>query len=256
MSRIEQAFSNKKAFIGFLTAGDPSLECSVEYILEMAKAGASIIEIGIPFRDPIAEGKVIQAANIRALQGGINIEGVFEIVQRVRQVSSIPLVFLTYLNPVFHYGYEAFFKRCKEVEVDGIIIPDLPYEEKEEVVNIAKQYDVDVISLIVPTSKKRAIMIAKEATGFICLVSSMRVTEMQKNIAIDLDSIIHDIKEVTNVPIAIGFGINTKEQVSYYSSKGDGVIVDSAIVNIIGQCQTKASQPLYRYVKDIVSTIK
>lgn len=256
MSNIAQAFTNKKAFIGFLTAGDPNLECSVEYILEMERAGASLVEIGIPFSDPIAEGEVIQAANIRALQGGMCTEGVFEIVKRVREVSTIPLVFLTYLNPVFHYGYEAFFKRCQEVGVDGIIIPDLPYEEKEEVCAICKQYHIDFISLIAPTSNKRALAIAKEATGFIYLVSSMGVTGMRSNIATDLDSIIKEIKKVTNVPIAIGFGINTKEQVAYFSSKANGVIIGSAIVKIIEKYQTKASQPLFNYVQDMIQSMK
>lgn len=256
MSNIKNAFVNRKAFIGFLTAGDPSVEKSIEYILEMEKAGASLVEIGIPFSDPIAEGPVIQEANIRALQAGMTTDKVFSIVQGVRKVSSIPLVFLTYLNPVFYYGYDNFFKKCKECGVDGIIIPDLPYEEKQEVDNISSQYDVDLISLITPTSKKRALMIAKEAKGFIYLVSSMGVTGMRSAISTDLQSIINDIKTVSDVPVAIGFGINTVEQVKQFSTIADGVIVGSAIVNIIKEHGNNANIPIYEYVEKMSAPTK
>ena len=173
MNRISDAFKNKKAFIGFLTAGDPCLEKTVEYILEMEKAGASLIEIGIPFSDPIAEGPVIQAANIRALANNMTTDKVFEIVTEVRKTSNIPLCLMTYLNPVFHYGYDKFFKRCQETGVDGIIIPDCPFEESKEVSDVCYKYDVDLISMIAPTSKERTLEIAREARGFIYLVSSM-----------------------------------------------------------------------------------
>lgn len=256
MSNIKDAFSNGKAFIGFLTAGDPSLEKTVEYILEMERGGATLVEIGIPFSDPIAEGPVIQEANIRALEAGMKTEDVFIIVQEVRKVSKIPLVFLTYLNPVFHYGYKAFFKRCKETGVDGIIIPDLPYEEKQEVDSVCSKYDIDLISLITPTSKERALMIAKEAKGFIYLVSSMGVTGMRNNITTDLQSIINDIKTVSEVPVAIGFGINTVEQVEHFSKMADGVIVGSAIVNIIKEHGTHAKDAIYQYVKTISAPTK
>lgn len=256
MSNIKNAFTNKKAFIGFLTAGDPSIEKTVEYILEMERGGATLVEIGIPFSDPIAEGPVIQEANIRALKAGMKTEDVFIIVEKVRQVSKIPLVFLTYLNPVFHYGYEAFFKKCKETGVDGIIIPDLPYEEKQEVDVVCSKYDVDLISLITPTSAKRALMIAKEAKGFIYLVSSMGVTGMRTAITTDLQSIIDDIKTVSDVPVAIGFGINTAKQVEHFSEMADGVIVGSAIVNIIKEHGTNANEAIYEYVKAISLPIK
>ncbi len=173
MSKISNAFKNKKAFIGFLTAGDPYADKTVEFILDMEKAGADLIEIGIPFSDPTAEGPVIQAANIRALNAGMTTEGVFEIVRKVRQHTQIPLVFLTYLNPVYKYGYEKFFNKCNELGVDGIIIPDLPFEEKDEISDIARLNNVDVISLISPTSENRIQMIAKQASGFIYVVSSM-----------------------------------------------------------------------------------
>ena len=255
MNRISDAFKNKKAFIGFLTAGDPYLEKTVEYILEMEKAGASLIEIGIPFSDPIAEGPVIQAANIRALASNMTTDKVFEIVTEVRKTSNIPLCLMTYLNPVFHYGYDKFFKRCQEAGVDGIIIPDCPFEESKEVSDICYKYDVDLISMIAPTSKERTLEIAREARGFIYLVSSMGVTGMRSEIATDIEGIVKEIKTVTETPVAIGFGINNQEQVKYFSSLVDGVIVGSAIVNIIKEYGEEANKPLYDYVKSLTEVI-
>lgn len=255
MNRISDAFKNKKAFIGFLTAGDPYLEKTVEYILEMEKAGASLIEIGIPFSDPIAEGPVIQAANIRALASNMTTDKVFEIVTEVRKTSNIPLCLMTYLNPVFHYGYDKFFKRCQEAGVDGIIIPDCPFEESKEVSDICYKYDVDLISMIAPTSKERTLEIAREARGFIYLVSSMGVTGMRSEIATDVEGIVKEIKTVTDTPVAIGFGINNQEQVKYFSSLVDGVIVGSAIVNIIKEYGEEANKPLYDYVKSLTEVI-
>lgn len=251
MNRIQKAFENQKAFIAFLTAGDPIKEKTIEYIFELEKAGASLIEIGIPFSDPIAEGPVIQDANIRALKHHMTTDGVFEIVKAVREKSDIPLCLMTYLNPVFHYGYDRFFKNCQEVGVDGIIIPDCPYEESGEVKDVAKNYDVKVISMIAPTSKERIKMIAKEAEGFIYLVSSLGVTGVRDEIQTDLSTIIKDIKEVTDVPVAIGFGIHSPKQVQEMNKYTDGTIVGSAIVRIIAEHGENAHQALYDYVKDM-----
>ncbi len=251
MSRIENAFKNGKAFIGFLTAGDPSLDKTEEFVLEMANAGADLIEIGVPFSDPIAEGSVIQEANIRALSAGCTVEKVFETVKKIRTKTDIPLVFLTYLNPVFHYGYEAFMKRCNECGVDGLIIPDMPYEEKGEILPFAKSHNIDIISLIAHTSAVRIEMIAKEATGFIYVVSSMGVTGVRSEIKTDLESIIKVIKESTNTPAAIGFGISTPEQAKHFSEFADGVIVGSAIVKIIAEYGEDATSHLYDYVKSM-----
>ncbi|MCD7840519.1 MAG: tryptophan synthase subunit alpha [Erysipelotrichaceae bacterium] len=251
MNRIQKAFDNQKAFIAFLTAGDPIKEKTIEYILELEKAGASLIEIGIPFSDPIAEGPVIQEANIRALKHHMTTDGVFEIVKAVREKSEVPLCLMTYLNPVFHYGYDCFFKKCQEVGVDGIIIPDCPYEESGEVKDVAKNYDVKVISMIAPTSKERIKMIAKEAEGFIYLVSSLGVTGVRDEIQTDLSTIIKDIKDVTEVPVAIGFGIHSPEQVKEMNQYADGTIVGSAIVRIIAEQGENAHQALYDYVKDM-----
>ncbi len=258
MIKISEAFkNNKKAFIGFLTAGDPSLEKTEEYIIAMARAGASLIEIGIPFSDPIAEGPVIQEANVRALSaaGGCTTDMVFDMVAFVSKKVDVPLVFLTYLNPVFKYGYERFCEKCKETGVSGIIIPDMPYEEKEELAPIAKAYEVDVISLIAPTSEKRIQMIAKEATGYIYLVSSMGVTGVRGEITTDISSMVESIRSVTKTPVAVGFGISTPEQVSKYTQEADGVIVGSAIVKLIAQHGENAAQPIYEYVKELVDAI-
>lgn len=255
MSRISQIFKDEKAFIAFLTAGDPDADRSVEYILEMERAGADLIEIGIPFSDPTAEGTVIQDANIRALSKGMTTRGVFDIVARVRKQSQIPLVFLTYANPVFHYGYEAFFARCEELGVDGIIIPDMPYEEKGELLPFARAHRVDVISLIAPTSKQRIQMIAREAEGFLYVVSSMGVTGVRSEISTDLDSMVETIREVTKVPCAIGFGIHTTEQAGQMAKKADGVIVGSAIVRIIAEKKEQAHEALFEYVSAMKQAI-
>ncbi|MCD8372468.1 MAG: tryptophan synthase subunit alpha [Clostridia bacterium] len=247
MSRIKQAFSNGKAFIPFLTAGDPDADSTVKYILAMQRAGADIVEIGIPFSDPTAEGVVIQDANIRALSEGMTTDGVFDIVKRVRQKSDIPLVFLTYLNPVFHYGYDRFFAKCKDLQVDGIIIPDMPFEEKGELADVAENNGVDLISLIAPTSEGRIKMIAKEAKGYVYAVSSMGVTGVRQNIETDLESIVKAIRRATDIPVAIGFGISTPEQAAKMAKISDGVIVGSAIVKIIEKYGRDAEQEIYDY---------
>lgn len=257
MSRINEAFKNKKAFIGFLTAGDPSLEKTEEFIIEMERAGAALIEIGIPFSDPIAEGPVIQDANVRALSapGGCTTDMVFDMVERVSKRVSVPLVFLTYLNPVFKYGYDLFCKKCNEVGVSGIIIPDMPYEERNELVPVAKKYDVDIISLIAPTSYDRIKKIVNEAEGYIYVVSSMGVTGVRNEITTDVESIIKSIREVTDTPLAVGFGINSPEQAMKYGKMADGVIVGSAIVKIIEQYGENAGKYIYEYVKSMVEVM-
>lgn len=255
MNRIEKAFEHGKAFIPFLTAGDPSLQKTEEYILEMEKAGADLIEIGIPFSDPIAEGIVIQEADIRALAAGTTTDGIFDMVISLRKKTDIPLIFMTYLNPVFHYGYDRFFGRCQEAGVDGVIIPDLPFEEKKEAAEIAKKYGVAVISMIAPTSEQRIREIAEEAEGFLYVVSSMGVTGMREEIKTDLDHILDSVKKVTNVPAAVGFGINTPEQAADIARISDGIIVGSAIVRMIAQYGRHAERHLYAYVRRMKEAI-
>jgi len=251
MSNIAKAFQNGKAFIGFVTGGDPSVEKTKEFALEMIRAGADLVEIGIPFSDPIAEGPVIQEANIRALGNGATVEKMFTLVQDLRKETQVPIVFLTYLNPVFHYGYDAFFKKASLCGLDGIIIPDLPFEEQAEVREAASQYGVDLISLIAPTSEARVKEIARSASGYIYLVSSMGVTGVRSEITTDLASIVKTIRSVTEVPVAIGFGIHTPSQAAQMAQMADGVIVGSAIVKIIAEHGGEAEPHIYRYVKEM-----
>ena len=251
MSKIANAFKDDTAFIAFLTAGDPTIDKTVEFIRAMEEAGCDLVEIGIPFSDPMAEGVVIQDANVRALKHNTTTDDVFNIVRRVREKSDIPLVFLTYINPVFFYGYEKFFKRCAELGVDGIITPDVPFEEKGEIRDIARENGVDVISLIAPTSKQRIQMIANDVTGFIYVVSSLGVTGMRSEIKTDLNAILSDIREVTGLPLAVGFGINTPEQASQIGKIADGVIVGSAIVKIIEKYGEDATEHISEYVSSM-----
>ncbi|MDR2873328.1 MAG: tryptophan synthase subunit alpha [Methanobrevibacter sp.] len=255
MSKITDAFNNKKAFISFLTAGYPSKEDTIQNILAMGEAGADIVEIGIPFSDPIAEGPVIQHANVEALVNGLTTDDAFDIVKEVRKLSEIPLVFLTYINPVFYYGYEKFFKQCKLIGVNGIIIPDLPYEEKDEIAKIAKENNVDVISLIAPTSKQRIKIIAKDAEGFIYLVSSMGVTGVRSEITTDLQEIINEIRKVTEIPVSVGFGISTLQQAKEISKIADGVIVGSAIIKIIEKHSANSRDHIFNYTKEMKDAI-
>ncbi|MDR2597916.1 MAG: tryptophan synthase subunit alpha, partial [Treponema sp.] len=218
-------------------------------------AGADLVEIGIPFSDPIAEGPVIQEANNRALAAGATIEKLVTLVEELRKETDIPLVFLTYINPVFHYSYDAFFKRCDNVGLDGIIIPDLPFEEQTPVREAAGKHNIDLISLIAPTSEARIKEIAKNASGFIYLVSSMGVTGIRSEINTDLASITAAIKSVTQIPVAIGFGIHSPQQAEQMVKIADGVIVGSAIVKIAAEHGTKAGPHIYRYVKEMKETV-
>jgi len=255
MSNIAKAFQNGKAFIGFVTGGDPSAEKTKEFALEMIRAGADLIEIGIPFSDPIAEGPVIQEANIRALSNGATVEKMFTLVQDLRKETNVPIVFLTYINPVFHYGYDAFFKRANLCGLDGIIIPDLPFDEQAEVWKASCQNGVDLISLIAPTSDARIMEIAQNAAGYIYLVSSMGVTGVRSEITTDLASIISTIRSVTKVPVAIGFGIHTPSQAARMAGMADGVIVGSAIVKIIAEHGEAAGPHIYKFVKEMKEAI-
>lgn len=256
MNKIKDAFKNGKAFIGFLTAGDPDLETTKKVIKKMAEAGCSLVEVGIPFSDPIAEGPVIQNANIRALKNNVTTDDVFRMVKEVKAEVDIPMVFMTYLNVLFKYGYERFLTNAKDAGICGVIIPDMPYEEKAELQQVASKYDIEVVSLIAPTSEDRIKMIASDAEGFIYTVSSLGVTGVRSEIKTDLESITKAIKEVTDIPVAIGFGINTPEQAKKYSEIADGVIVGSAIVKIIEKYGKDAPEKVYEYVKSMTDAIQ
>jgi tryptophan synthase alpha chain len=253
--RIADAFRNGKAFIPFITAGDPDLASTERFVLAMAEAGADLIEIGIPFSDPIAEGVVIQEADIRALRSGTTTEKVFEMVKSLRQKTDIPLVFMTYLNIVFYYGYDQFFTRCAEVGISGIIIPDLPYEEKNECAGIAAEHQVEIVSMIAPTSRERIQTIASDAEGFLYVVSSMGVTGVRQKITTDLKTIIGQIREVTSLPAAIGFGISTPGQASDMAAISDGAIVGSAIVRLVAEYGREAEDPVREYVRQMAGAV-
>lgn len=255
MSNIKSAFKNGKAFIPFITCGDPDLETTGKIVREAVKNGADLIELGIPFSDPTAEGPVIQGANIRALAGGVTTDKIFEFVKELRKDVKIPLVFMTYANVIFSYGSEKFISTCKEIGIDGIILPDLPFEEKEEFRPLCKQYGVDLISLIAPTSNQRIAMIAREAEGFLYIVSSLGVTGTRSEITTDLSSIIKVVRENTDIPCAIGFGISNPEQAKKMADISDGIIVGSAIIKLIEKYGRDSMKAVGEYVKSMKEAI-
>ena len=250
--RIAEAFANGKAFIPFLTCGDPSLEVTEQLIYAMEEAGADLIELGIPFSDPTAEGPVIQAANVRALSGGVTTDKIFDMVKRLRQNTKIPMVFMTYANVVFSYGTERFIQKASSLGMDGLILPDVPFEEKEEFDSVCKKYGLDLVSLIAPTSHERITQIAKEAEGFVYCVSSLGVTGMRSAITTDIGAMVQLVKAAKDIPCAVGFGISTPEQAAAMAAKSDGAIVGSAIVKLCGQYK-EACVP---YVKEYVKSMK
>ena len=222
----------------------------------MAEAGAAVVELGIPFSDPVAEGEVIQAANMRALSKGCTTDKIFDMIKEVRILTDVPLVFLTYVNPIFTYGVEKFYTKCEEVGVYGTIVPDVPFEEKAELLEAATKHGVDIISLIAPTSDARIKMIAKEATGYVYVVSSLGVTGVRSNITTDIGAIVEQIREVTDTPVAIGFGISTPEQAAAMAKVSDGAIVGSAIVKIVGEHGKDSVEPVREYVKQMVAAVE
>ncbi|MFV0528606.1 MAG: tryptophan synthase subunit alpha [Lachnospiraceae bacterium] len=256
MSRIQEAFRHGKAFIPFVTGGDPDLATTEQLLYAMERAGADLIEIGLPFSDPVAEGVVIQEANERALQAGCTTDKLFDMVKKARQKVQVPMVFLTYVNPIFVYGKEAFMKRCVECGIDGLIVPDLPYEEKEELSGVCAEFSIDLISLIAPTSKERIHKIAESAGGFIYVVSSLGVTGVRSEIKTDIGEMTKMVREVTDTPCAIGFGISTAEQASKMAAVADGVIVGSAIVRMVAAHGRDSVPVVEAYVKEMKDSIR
>lgn len=249
--RIADAFRNGKAFIPFVTCGDPDLETTAAIVRAMAENGADLIELGIPFSDPTAEGPVIQGANIRALAGGVTTDKVFDLVREVRRDVTVPMVFMTYANVVYSYGAEKFISTCKDIGIQGLILPDIPFEEKEEFLDLCHTYGVDLVSLVAPTSADRIAMIAREAEGFLYIVSSLGVTGTRTEISTDLDSIVKVVRENTDTPCAIGFGISTPEQCAKMGAIADGAIVGSAIVKLVAQYGKDAAGPVGEYVRSM-----
>lgn len=249
MTKIADAFANGKAFIPFLTCGDPDLETTEKLIGAIAEAGADLIELGIPFSDPTAEGPVIQDANLRALSAGTTTDKIFDMVRRVRQTVSIPMVFMTYANVIFSYGADRFLKTAAEIGMNGIIVPDVPFEEKQEFEPMCQKYGLDQISMIAPTSHDRIRAIAEQANGFLYCVSSLGVTGTRTAITTDIGAMVKLVKEVKDIPCAVGFGISTPEQAESMCRQADGAIVGSAIVKLIAQHGRDSVQPVADYVR-------
>ena len=256
MSNIRKAFENGKAFIPFITCGNPDLETTAAVVRAAAANGADLIELGIPFSDPTAEGPVIQGANLRSLNGGVTTDKIFDLVRNLRRDVEVPMVFMTYANVVFSYGSERFISTCREIGIDGLILPDVPYEEKEEFLPICRRYGVDLISLIAPTSEDRIAMIAREAGGFLYIVSSLGVTGVRSEIKTDLGAIVETVRQNTDIPCAIGFGISTPEQAAKMAGISDGAIVGSAIVRLIGEHGKDAPEYVGEYVKRMKEALR
>lgn len=256
MSNIQKAFENGKAFIPFVTCGFPDLETTAKVVRAAADNGADLIELGIPFSDPVAEGVTIQDANYRALENGITTDDVFEFVKELRKDVRIPLVFMTYANVVFSYGTEKFVSTCREIGIDGLILPDVPFEEREEFLEPCRQNGIDFISLVAPTSENRIAKIARDADGFLYVVSSLGVTGTRDEIKTDLSSIVETIRRNSDIPCSIGFGISTPEQARQMASVADGVIVGSAIIKLISQNERNAAEVVGAYVKTMKDAIR
>ena len=256
MSKISKAFADGKAFIPFITCGDPDLETTKEIVRAMAANGADLIELGIPFSDPTAEGPVIQGANLRALSGGVTTDKIFEMVRELRKDVTLPMVFMTYANVIFSYGADKFIGTCAEIGIDGLILPDLPFEEKGEFDPICQKYEVDLISLIAPTSADRIAMIARKAQGFIYIVSSLGVTGVRSEIKTDISSLVKVVRENSAVPCAVGFGISTPEQAAGMAAVSDGAIVGSAIIRLVEKYGKEAAGPVGEYVKKMKDALR
>lgn len=254
--RIQDAFAEGKAFIPFITCGDPSLTVTEQLVYAMEEAGADLIELGIPFSDPTAEGPVIQGANLRALSGGVTTDKIFDMVEKIRKNSKIPMVFMTYANVVFSYGTERFMKKASEVGMDGLILPDVPFEEKGDFDEVAKQYGMDLISLIAPTSHERIAMIAREAEGFVYCVSSLGVTGTRTQITTDIGAMVKLVKSAKDIPCAVGFGISNPKQAKKMAAQSDGAIVGSAIVKLCAQYGEDCVPYVKKYVKEMKDALR
>lgn len=251
MSKISDAFARRKAFVAFITGGDPDIETTGKLIETIADAGADLIEIGIPFSDPIAEGPIIQAADERALSAGCTTDKLFDMVADLSERVSVPLLFMTYINPIYTYGKERFLRRCAETGIAGIIVPDMPFEEKDELITECKEHGIELVSLISPTSDERIYAIAREAEGFIYCVSSLGVTGVRGGFTADIGGMIDKVRSVTDIPCAVGFGVSTPDQAAAMSQLADGVIVGSAIVRIIAKYGRDAVKPVYDFISSM-----
>jgi tryptophan synthase alpha chain len=254
-NRIARAFASRKAFIPFITAGDPDLDVTEQLVYALESAGADLIELGVPFSDPVAEGPVIEAADKRALAGGFNVDALFDLVTRMRKRTDVPLVFMSYLNPVFTYGKERFLRRMAECGADGLIVPDMPFEERDELAPLCPEHGIALIPLIAPTSRERVLRIAAEAQGFVYCVSSMGVTGMRKNLGDSTGGMIRMVKSARDVPCAVGFGVSTPKQAREMAALADGVIVGSAIVSLMAQYGRDCIAPVTEFAHSLRAAI-
>ena len=253
---IERAFDHGKAFVAFVTCGDPDLDTTKKIILALERAGCDLIELGIPFSDSTAEGPVIQEANERALSNGCTTDDVFEMIKEVRKETSIPMVFMTYANVVFHYGTDKFCQKMIDANMSGMILPDVPYEEKDEFETVCHQYGLDFIRMIAPTSHDRIKMIANDAQGFLYCVSSLGVTGTRSKITTNVNEMVDIVRSVSDIPCGIGFGISTPEQAKKMTEKADAAIVGSAIIKIIAKYGKEAPDHVEAYVRSMVEAIR
>ncbi|MBW1606294.1 tryptophan synthase subunit alpha [Lactobacillus sp. Sy-1] len=256
MSKLSDAFTGRHKLVGFVTANDPDMATTVNNVVALAEGGADVVEIGVPFSDPIADGPVIQRADLRALRDfDLPMKAIFDAVAEIRTKTAVPLVFLTYLNIVLQYGYDEFCRDCKKYGVDGLIIPDLPYEEKGELTPYTTKYEIDLVPLITLNSGDRIKPIAKDASGFVYLVSSLGVTGERDHFSDQLSSIVKQIKADTTVPVAIGFGVHEPEQARQLAEFADGVIIGSAFVKIVEKYKTDAPKYLKQFANEVKSAM-
>ncbi len=252
MSNISKAFQNKKAVAGFITAGDGGIKFSENILIKMAEAGCDFIVLGIPFSDPIAEDPIVQSANIRSLENGTYTDEVFKIVKNVTEKINIPIVLKSYLNVFFKYGYERFLQNAKESGVSSILVPDMPFEEQQELESVAKNYNIEIISTLTSISGQRIEMIAENAKGFICEFVSPKDKE-------DNDGIINTLntaKRKTNVPVVFSLDATNKEEVLKYIQFADGIIIDTEFVRIIEKSKENAPNEIFNFIKSIKESLQ
>jgi len=256
MSRIKEAFKDGKALIGFLTAGVPSAEDTLRYMEDLETAGADLIEIGVPFSDPVADGAVIMEADVQALKNKVHLPQVMEIVKAFREQSETPLVFLTYYNPIFNYGVKKFFEEAKDIGLDGVAIPDLPYEEQMEIRPFADTYGIDIIQIIGPASEERICQNVENATGFVYIVSSVESANRKADIKRNLADIISVIRKTTDTPIVVGLDGHHPEELQKMKEMADGITTGSIVVDMINKNEKKAGKLVQEYMKKLKISIK
>ncbi|TMT01714.1 tryptophan synthase subunit alpha [Apilactobacillus kunkeei] len=256
MNKLVETMQGGNKLVGYVVANDPDIDTTIKNVVALSEGGADVVEIGIPFSDPVADGPVIQRADLRALAAGeLPMDRVFEMVDEIHRQTNITLVFLTYLNVVLQYGYDEFCRQCLSHGVSGLIIPDLPYEEQDEILPFIDKYDLALVPLVTLNSENRIERLVEHAKGFIYLVSSLGVTGERDEFSDYLAEVVKRIKEYTDVPVAIGFGIHSSKQAKEMNRIADGVIIGSSFVKIVEKYQQSASKKLKEFTSEIKSSI-